>query len=71
MTKAAVAVMVKGIAADLARRGITVNSIQPGPTRTDMTVDHVDSVTPTIPFKRVGDPDEIAGLVERPSNASR
>jgi 3-oxoacyl-[acyl-carrier protein] reductase len=38
MTKAAVAVMVKGIAVDLAPRGITVNNIQPGPTRTDMTV---------------------------------
>jgi len=39
MTKAAVAVMVKGIAVDLASRGITVNNIQPGPTVTDMTVD--------------------------------
>ena len=34
MTKAAVAVMVKGIAVDLAPRGITVNNIQPGPTLT-------------------------------------
>jgi NAD(P)-dependent dehydrogenase (short-subunit alcohol dehydrogenase family) len=63
MTKAAVAVMVKGIAVDLAPRGIIVNNIQPGPTRTDMTAGHVDSITPTIPLKRAGDPDEIAGLV--------
>ena len=48
---------------DLAPRGITVNNIQPGPTRTDMTAGHVDSITPTIPLKRAGDPDEIAGLV--------
>src|SRR5260370_22643743 len=35
MTKAAVAVMVKGIAIDLAPLGLTVNNIQPGPTLTD------------------------------------
>ena len=63
MTKAAVAVMVKGIAVDLAPRGITVNNIQPGPTLTDMTADYIDSITPAIPLNRVADPDEIAGLV--------
>jgi NAD(P)-dependent dehydrogenase (short-subunit alcohol dehydrogenase family) len=63
MTKAAVAVMVKGIAVDLAPRGITVNNIQAGPTRTDMTAEFIDRLTPMIPLKRVGDPDEIAGLV--------
>ncbi len=55
--------MVKGIAIDLASRGITVNNIQPGPTLTDTTADYIDSITPAIPPKRVGDPDEIAGLV--------
>jgi 3-oxoacyl-[acyl-carrier protein] reductase len=63
MTKAAVAVMVKGIAVDLAVRGITINNIQPGPTVTDMTVDHIEAIKPLIPLKRAGDPDEIAGLV--------
>jgi 3-oxoacyl-[acyl-carrier protein] reductase len=63
MTKAAVAVMVKGIAVDLASRGITVNNIQPGPTVTDMTVDHIEAIKPLIPLKRAGDPDEIAALV--------
>ena len=63
MTKAAVAVMVKGIAIDLASRGITVNNIQPGPTITDMTVDLIEAIEPLIPLKRAGDPDEIAGLV--------
>ncbi|WP_186308037.1 SDR family NAD(P)-dependent oxidoreductase [Paraburkholderia sp. BCC1884] len=63
MTKAAVAVMVKGIAVDLAGRGITVNNIQPGPTVTDMTVEHIERITPLIPLKRAADPDEIAGLV--------
>jgi 3-oxoacyl-[acyl-carrier protein] reductase len=63
MTKAAVAVMVKGIAVDLAGRGITINNIQPGPTITDMTIDHIDAITPHIPVGRAADPDEIAGLI--------
>jgi 3-oxoacyl-[acyl-carrier protein] reductase len=63
MTKAAVAVMVKGIAVDLASRGTTVNNIQPGPTVTDMTVDHIEAIKPLIPLKRAADPDEIASLV--------
>jgi 3-oxoacyl-[acyl-carrier protein] reductase len=63
MTKAAVAVMVKGIAVDLASRRITVNNIQPGPTVTDMTAEHIEAIKPFIPLKRAGAPDEIAGLV--------
>lgn len=63
MTKAAVATMVKGIALDLAPRGITVNNVQPGPTETDMTVDHLEMVRPMVPLGRVGQPREIAGLV--------
>jgi 3-oxoacyl-[acyl-carrier protein] reductase len=62
MTKAAVAVMVKGIAIDLAPRGITVNNIQPGPTETDMTSAVVEMLKPMIPVGRVGQPREIAGL---------
>lgn len=72
MTKAAVAVMVKGVAIDLADRGITVNNIQPGPTVTDMTIDHIDKIKPLIPLKRAAVPDEIAGLVAYlASNESR
>jgi len=36
MTKAAIQGMVRGLARDLGGRGITINSIQPGPTDTDM-----------------------------------
>ena len=63
MTKAAVATMVKGIALDLAPRAITVNNVQPGPTETDMTVDHLEMVKALVPLGRVGQPREIAGLV--------
>ncbi|MBO1014317.1 SDR family oxidoreductase [Achromobacter sp. SD115] len=63
MTKAAVATMVKGIALDLAPRGITINNVQPGPIQTDMTVNHLDAVIPLIPLQRAGSADEIASLV--------
>lgn len=63
MTKGAVAVMVKGLAVDLAPRGITINNIQPGPIATDMTASMIEMITPLIPLKRVGQPAEIGGLV--------
>lgn len=63
MTKAAVAAMVKGAALDLAPRRITVNNIQPGPTETDMTSDMVAHLEAMAPLRRVGRPEEIAGVV--------
>jgi len=63
MTKGAVAVMVKGIAIDLAPRGITINNVQPGPTATDMTAGQIDYIRSLVPLQRVAEPDEIAGLV--------
>ena len=63
MTKGAVAVMVKGLAVDLAPRGININNIQPGPIATDMTASMLEMITPLIPLKRVGQPAEIGGLV--------
>lgn len=63
MTKGAVATLVKGVALDLAPRGITVNNVQPGPTETDMTAAMVAQLIDRIPLKRVGQPAEIAGLV--------
>jgi 3-oxoacyl-[acyl-carrier protein] reductase len=63
MTKGAIASLVRGVAIDLARRGITVNNVQPGPTATDMTTSHVEMVKPLVPLGRLGRPEEIAGLV--------
>jgi 3-oxoacyl-[acyl-carrier protein] reductase len=63
MTKAAVATIEMGIALNPAPRGITVNNVQPGPTETDMTVDHLERVKPLVPLRRVGQPHEIASLV--------
>ena len=61
MTKGAVASLVRGVAIDLAPRGITANNVQPGPTETDMTAVHAEMVKPLVP--RLGKPEEIAGLV--------
>ena len=63
MTKGAIASLVRGVAIDLAPRGITVNNVQPGPTATDMTAGHVEMVKPLVPLGRLGEPEEIAGLV--------
>ena len=60
--------MVKGITVDLAPRGITVNNIEPGPTLTDMTASHIDSITPAIPLKRVAIPTRLP--VSSPTSAS-
>jgi 3-oxoacyl-[acyl-carrier protein] reductase len=64
MTKSAVAGLVRGVAVDLAPRGITVNNVQPGPTATDMNpVEHSEIVKSLVPLKRFGTDNEIAGLV--------
>jgi 3-oxoacyl-[acyl-carrier protein] reductase len=63
MTKAALVGLVRGVALDLAPRGITVNNIQPGPTHTDLNADFVDMLAESSPLKRVGAPEEIAALI--------
>ena len=66
MTKAAVAALTRGLAIDLAARGITVNNVQPGPTETDMNPKDGPLHTTLIqmlPVKRLGRADEIAGMV--------
>ncbi|WP_157220890.1 SDR family oxidoreductase [Flavisphingomonas formosensis] len=63
MSKAAVAAMVKGIALDLAPRRITVNTVQPGPTETDLTSGFIATLQNASPLGRAGKPSEIAGLV--------
>ena len=65
MSKAAVAGLTRGLARDLGPRGITVNTVQPGPTETEIVAD--ESVRAylrsQIPVGRMGQDAEIAGLV--------
>ena len=66
MTKAAVATLVRGMAIDLAPRGIAVNNVQPGPIETDMNPadsPYKDRILAMIPQGRVGQPEDVAGMV--------
>jgi 3-oxoacyl-[acyl-carrier protein] reductase len=66
MTKAAVASLVRGMAIDLAAREITVNTVQPGPTATDMSPDggpRAEYLRGLVPLRRFARDEEIAGLV--------
>ena len=69
-SKAAVHMMTRDLAGDLAERNITVNAVIPGFFPTKMTAhmrDDAETVDPTllaqIPLKRLGRPDDIAGIV--------
>ena len=66
MTKAAVAGLTRGLARDLGPRGITVNTVQPGPTDTDMNPADgpaAEAMKGWTALGRHGRGDEIAGLV--------
>jgi 3-oxoacyl-[acyl-carrier protein] reductase len=66
LTKGAVAAMVRGLAIDLAPRGITVNNVQPGPTLSDMNPadgPHAEQIVKMLPVGRFGRGEEIAGMV--------
>jgi 3-oxoacyl-[acyl-carrier protein] reductase len=66
MTKGAIAAMVRGLAIDLAKRAITVNNIQPGPTATGMNPSdgpHSSAVRALVPLGRFALTDEIASFV--------
>ncbi|KAL4814509.1 hypothetical protein BDW67DRAFT_165883 [Aspergillus spinulosporus] len=66
--KAAVEQMARVMAKDLARNGILVNCIAPGPTTTGLFLNgKSDQMLKTVagfsPFNRIGEPDEIANAV--------
>ena len=65
MTKAAVAALTRGMAHDLGPRGITVNTVQPGPTETDMNPDENfrAMLRPMLALGRIGKDSEIASLI--------
>ena len=65
MTKGAVAALTRGLARDLGPRGITVNTVEPGPTDTDMnaTPGLLDRLAPMMALGRVGKDVEVANLV--------
>ncbi|ADB95506.1 3-oxoacyl-(acyl-carrier-protein) reductase [Candidatus Atelocyanobacterium thalassa isolate ALOHA] len=61
--KAGILGFTKSVAKEVASRGITVNAIAPGFIKTNMTKDlEKENVLQSIPLKRLGTPEEVAGL---------
>lgn len=66
MTKAAVAGLTRGLSRDLGPRGITINTVQPGPVDTDMNPANgpfAETMKSLMALPRYGHTDEIAGMV--------
>ena len=64
-TKGAIEQMVRVLSKDLARKGIVVNAIAPGPTATDLFLEGkseqvLKAIAGMSPFGRIGKPEEIA-----------
>ena len=61
--KAGLIGMTKTVAAEVARRGVTVNAVAPGFIETEMTADLNIDVTEHIPARRYGKPEDVAAAV--------
>jgi 3-oxoacyl-[acyl-carrier protein] reductase len=62
-SKAGLIAMSKTIAVEVARRGVTINTVAPGFIETDMTTDVPDAVIEAVPARRAGRPEEVAACV--------
>jgi 3-oxoacyl-[acyl-carrier protein] reductase len=61
--KAGLVGLTKTVAAEVARRGITVNAVAPGYIATAMTADVIDGAAEKIPARRPGTPEEVAACI--------
>ena len=62
-SKAGLIAMTKTVAAEVARRSVTVNAVAPGLVDTDMTEDLGDELLKAVPARRAGTPEEVAACV--------
>jgi 3-oxoacyl-[acyl-carrier protein] reductase len=62
-SKAGLIGMTKTVAAEVARKGVTVNAVAPGFIATEMTKDVPPEVLEAVPARRAGQPDEVAACV--------
>jgi 3-oxoacyl-[acyl-carrier protein] reductase len=62
-SKAGLIAMSRTVAVEVARRGVTVNTVAPGFIETDMTTDVPDAVIAAVPARRTGRPEEVAACV--------
>lgn len=61
--KAGLIGMSRTVAVEVARRGVTVNTVAPGFIETDMTADVADGAHRAVPARRAGRPEEVAACV--------
>jgi 3-oxoacyl-[acyl-carrier protein] reductase len=62
-SKAGLIGLTRTVAAEVARKNVTVNAVAPGFIETDMTADVPDAVKQSVPARRAGTPDEVAACV--------
>jgi 3-oxoacyl-[acyl-carrier protein] reductase len=62
-SKAGLVAMTKTVAAEVARRNVTVNAVAPGLIETDMSEGIGDELLELVPARRPGTPDEVASCV--------
>lgn len=62
-SKAGLIAMTKTVAAEVGRRGITVNAVAPGLIESDMTAGVADRLVGFVPARRLGTPQEVAQCV--------
>ncbi len=62
-SKAGLIAMTRTIAAEVGRRGVTVNAVAPGLVATEMTEGIGDELLKAVPARRAGTPDEVAACV--------
>src|SRR5690606_1089422 len=62
-SKAGLVAMTKTVAAEVARRGVTVNAVAPGLIQTDMTEGIKENLLEHVPARRAGTPEDVAEAV--------
>jgi 3-oxoacyl-[acyl-carrier protein] reductase len=62
-SKAGLIGFTRTVAAEVARRGVTVNAVAPGFVQTELTADVPAEVLSAVPARRPGKPEEVAACV--------
>lgn len=62
-SKAGLIAVTRTVAAEVARRSVTVNAVAPGLVATDLTEDLGDDLLKSVPARRAGTPEEVAACV--------
>ena len=65
-SKTAIELIGKVLSMELGERGITVNTVSPGPTETEMYAqsgDDTEAASSRSPFNRLGKPEDIADVI--------